>query len=166
MANAPHKSGFFFAQQFDFYGLQHGGYTGRQPRPDSEGKSRVHAAFSSFENGTTTDHKNYTYGADGGPGVSCKTDIDGDYSHTYNLVLESTKVLAWNGDKHTCHSLPFTEVTIYDPTSKTVGVSGGKVMNVQEYGDCVNKAGYSAKQLPRAYDINVGSPENACRERR
>ncbi|KAG0323368.1 hypothetical protein BGZ99_002785 [Dissophora globulifera] len=198
IANAPHKRGFYFAQQFDFDNVKNGSYTGLQPRPDSNGKSVIRAVFSSFEGGTTTAHPNCHYGADNGPGASCAVEINGDYSHTYNLVTEniggtawrgtlvdtvtgtstvigewtlpqgSGKILVdaqsgfveyfiWNGQpSHTCKSLPFTEATFYNPTSKTPGASGGEVAMVHEYGDCIGRAGYSLTEVPGGYDIKVG----------
>ncbi|KAG0306752.1 hypothetical protein BGZ98_001760 [Dissophora globulifera] len=97
IANAPHKSGFYFAQQFNFKNGANVGYTGLQPRPDSNGNSVIHAAFSSFQSGTTSSHPNCSNGADGGPGVSCAVDINGDYNHTYNLVVENTIGTTWRG---------------------------------------------------------------------
>ncbi|KAG0198441.1 hypothetical protein BGX28_008154 [Mortierella sp. GBA30] len=197
IANAPHKSGFYFAQQFNFKNVKEVGYTGLQPRPDSRGNSIVHAAFSSFQGGTTSKHPNCHSGADGGPGVSCAVDIKGDYNHTYNLVVENTRGTTWRGTlvdtvtgrstvvgewtlpsgagklvngqvgfveyytwngqpSHTCDSLPFTKAIFYDPTSKTQGASGGKITSVYEYGDCIGKANYFAKQVAGGYDIKVG----------
>jgi hypothetical protein len=97
IAEAPHVSGFYFAQQFNFHGIPDVGYTGLQPREDDNGKSIVHAAFSSFQKGTTTNHPNCHTGADGGPGVSCAVDIDGPYCHTYNLVVENIGGTTWRG---------------------------------------------------------------------
>ncbi|KAI9236278.1 hypothetical protein MVEG_08328 [Podila verticillata NRRL 6337] len=198
MAKAPHKSGFYFAQQFNFHNVAEVGYTGLQPREDSSGKSFVHAAFSSFQGGTTTTHSNCHQGADGGSGVSCAVDINGNYNDTYNLVVENisgttwrgtvvdtvtrmstvvgewtlpagagklvngqmgfVEYYTWNGQpSHTCNSLPFTEATFYNPTSKTSGASGGSITNVYEYGDCVGKAGFSvAKVANGGSDIKVG----------
>ncbi|KAG0055431.1 hypothetical protein BGZ83_008568 [Gryganskiella cystojenkinii] len=97
MAKAPHTGGFYFAQQFDFFNVKDGGYTGIQPRPDSNGNSVVHAVFSSFQGGTTSKHPNCSNGADGGAGVSCKVEIQGNYSHTYNLVVTNTQGTTWQG---------------------------------------------------------------------
>ncbi|KAG0346814.1 hypothetical protein BG005_000515 [Podila minutissima] len=196
MANAPHKSGFFFAQQFSFKNVDNFGHTGLQPREDKDGNSIVHATFSSFQDGTTTKHPNCHTGADGGPGVSCSVDIKGDYSHTYNLTVENTDGTTWRGTlvdetgtstvvgewtlpdgagkivnrqvgfveyyiwngqpSHTCDSLPSTEATFYDPTSKTVGANGGRITSVYEYGDCVGKAGYSVAEVSGGFDIKCG----------
>lgn len=46
---------------------------GLQPRPDKNGKQRLHAAFSSFIAGTTSKDTQCSDGADGGAGVSCAT---------------------------------------------------------------------------------------------
>ncbi|KAF9285699.1 hypothetical protein BGZ68_003619 [Mortierella alpina] len=197
MAKAPHKSGYYFAQQFNFHNVKDVGYTGLQPREDSSGNKIVHAAFSSFQNGTTTKHRNCHYGADGGPGVSCAVDIKGGYRDTYNLVVaniggttwrgtlvntktrRSTVVGIWtlpagagklvngqvgfvehykwnDGKPHACNTLPFTEATFYNPTSKTRGASGGKITSVYEYGNCIGKVRYSAKKQSKAYKIRVG----------
>ncbi|PHH90199.1 hypothetical protein CDD83_4298 [Cordyceps sp. RAO-2017] len=97
MANSPHREGYYFAQAFRFQNVNEIGYTGLQPRPDSDGRSIIHAAFSSFQNGTTTSHSQCYDGADGGPGVSCALEIDGDYSHTYNLVVRNIRGDTWRG---------------------------------------------------------------------
>ncbi|OAQ34199.1 hypothetical protein K457DRAFT_902139 [Linnemannia elongata AG-77] len=97
MAKAPHKSGFYFAQQFNFHGIEDVGYTGLQPREDQNGKSIVHAAFSSFQAGTTTKHPNCHTGADGGPGVSCAVDIVSSYLHTYKITVENIGDTTWRG---------------------------------------------------------------------
>ncbi|KAG0302855.1 hypothetical protein BGZ98_007176 [Dissophora globulifera] len=97
IANAPHKRGFYFAQVFYFKNVTKGAYTGLQPRPDSNGNSIVRAVFSSFQGGTITNHPNCHYGADNGPGASCTLEINGDYSHTYNLAVENTNGTTWRG---------------------------------------------------------------------
>ncbi|KAF9085012.1 hypothetical protein BGX29_002216 [Mortierella sp. GBA35] len=126
MAKAPHKSGFYFAQQFNFHGIKDVGYTGLQPREDENGKSIVHAAFSSFQAGTTTKHRNCYPGADGGPGVSCAVDIKGNYRHTYNITVENIRGTTWRG-------------TLIDTVNKKATVIGewtlpkgaGKIVNGQ-----------------------------------
>lgn len=96
MQNAAHQSGYYFAQQFGFV-ASGGAYTGLQPRPDKAGSSIVHAAFSSFHNGTTTSHPNCRNGADGGPGVSCSVNIASPYNVTYNLVVDNQSGTTWRG---------------------------------------------------------------------
>ncbi|GJJ74921.1 hypothetical protein EMPS_07279 [Entomortierella parvispora] len=97
MAKAPTTSGFYFAQQFNFHNVTDVGYTGLQPRPNANGKNVVHAAFSSFQAGTTTRHRNCYQGADGGPGVSCAIDVPGDYNHTYNIEVRNIGRTTWRG---------------------------------------------------------------------
>ncbi|KAK7039662.1 beta-glucan synthesis-associated [Favolaschia claudopus] len=84
---ADHISGYYFAQQFDFTDPSAFGYTGLQPRPDRNGSTVLHAAFSSFTNGTTSTDANCHNGADGGPGVSCSVEWNGVYGRTYNLEV-------------------------------------------------------------------------------
>ncbi|KAJ8657832.1 hypothetical protein O0I10_006359 [Lichtheimia ornata] len=98
MANATHESGYYFMQSFIFQGVGGTGYTGLQPRPDSGSSSVVHAVFSSFVNGSTTDDANCHDGADFGPGVSCAVDINvPSYDHLYHLVVENTEGTKWKG---------------------------------------------------------------------
>ncbi|WPH01531.1 Hypothetical protein R9X50_00437700 [Acrodontium crateriforme] len=98
IANAPHKEGYYFAQQFGFHNGGDVGYTGLQPRPDSsDGSSNIHAAFSSFIEGTTSSDSNCSDGADGGSGVSCATDFQDTYADTYNLVVENVGGTTWKG---------------------------------------------------------------------
>ncbi|KAJ2973023.1 hypothetical protein NQ176_g6834 [Zarea fungicola] len=88
MLRSPHASGFYFAQQFKFYGFDDVAYTGIQPRPDdAEGRHIVHAVFSSFIKGTTTTSPLCKPGANGGPGVSCAIDFVGNYTHGYECVV-------------------------------------------------------------------------------
>ena len=97
MASADHESGYYFAQQFNFEGVKQVGYTGIQPREDKNGKSIVHSVFSSFIPGTSTSSSTCHGGADGGPGVSCAFEFEGDYSHTYNCVIENVGGTTWRG---------------------------------------------------------------------
>ncbi|EFY84314.1 hypothetical protein J3459_016971 [Metarhizium acridum] len=97
MAGASHTSGYYFAQQFNFYGVDSVGYCGIQNRPNKNGKSIVHGVFSSFQKGATTSDPNCHAGADGGPGVSCAVDFEGDYGVTYNIVVENAGGTKWKG---------------------------------------------------------------------
>ncbi|ATY63482.1 hypothetical protein A9K55_007869 [Cordyceps militaris] len=98
LSNAPHTTGFYFAQQFYFNGVDSVAYTGLQPRPDNDNGSVIHAAFSSFVEGTTSNSPLCSDGADGGAGVSCAVEFNGDYSHKYNCVVETTDGgLTWRG---------------------------------------------------------------------
>ncbi|KAF9969148.1 hypothetical protein BGZ73_008635, partial [Actinomortierella ambigua] len=97
LANAPRQRGYYFAQQFNFFGIPEVGYTGLQPQSDFNGKSMLRAVFSSFQKHTTTTHHNCHLGADGGPGVSCGVYFYADYSHTFNMVVERVKGTTWRG---------------------------------------------------------------------
>ncbi|KAK7048811.1 beta-glucan synthesis-associated [Favolaschia claudopus] len=84
---ADHIYGYYLAKQFTFINGSAVGYTGLQPHPDGNGKSVLHAAFSSFIDGTTSTDANCHDGADGGAGVSCSVDWNGVYGRTYNLEV-------------------------------------------------------------------------------
>lgn len=145
IAKAPHKAGYYFAQQFNFHNVTDVGYTGLQPRPDFRGNEVVHAAFSSFQAGTTTNHPNCHMGADGGPGVSCAVDIIGNYTHTYNLEVKNVRGTMWRG-------------TLIDTVTRKATVVGewtlpagaGKIVNGQ-----VGFVEY--------YNWNDGKPVHDCR---
>lgn len=99
--------GVYFAQQYEFTNVPVSsssnptfpsvGYTGLQPRADVNGRQRLHAAFSSFVSGTTSNDPNCSDGADGGPGVSCASDFDGVYGHQYAITVEQTGADTWSG---------------------------------------------------------------------
>ncbi|KAM3504579.1 hypothetical protein MY11210_008298 [Beauveria gryllotalpidicola] len=107
MANSTPQTGFYYAQEFSFGGIQNPtdpkawpalAYTGVQPREVKDGRPIVHAAFSSFIANTTTTSSTCHGGADGhSDGVSCSVEFPGDYSHTYNIVVENTAGTTWRG---------------------------------------------------------------------
>jgi hypothetical protein len=97
IANSPHKTGYYFAQQFKFNGQPNVSYTGLQPRPDSKSNPVIHAVFSSFIKGSTTTDGNCHNGADGGPGVSCSVEFSGPYENAYQLEIRNTEGTTWNG---------------------------------------------------------------------
>ncbi|MCF3122984.1 hypothetical protein IPZ68_25260 [Streptomyces arenae] len=92
-----HKSGIYFAQQFGFTNAPDVGYTGLQPRPNSGGKERLSARFSSFVAGTTTSDPLCHEGADGGPGVTCAVDFDAVYGHRYDIRVQRSGGDTWTG---------------------------------------------------------------------
>lgn len=195
IANAPHQEHFYFAQQFGFVGLSDIGYTGLQPRPNSNGSSIIHAAFSSFVPGSRSSDKNCANGADGGPGVSCSVEIPATYTHLYNLVVKNTAGTTWTGTvvdavagssthigsytlpsgaagimdsqlgfienyvasrNHSCHSLPYTNVTFGAPRTTTSGAGSGRLDKPYEYGDCVGKVNFDVEGTSRGYEVSVG----------
>jgi hypothetical protein len=99
IVEADHFSSYYFAQQFFFMGGPGVGYIGAQPRPDKEGKSVLHAAFSSFINGTNTTNMNCHPGADENTyGVSCAVDWNGTYRHMYDFeVAYNSTTKLWVG---------------------------------------------------------------------
>ncbi|KIM79099.1 hypothetical protein PILCRDRAFT_98226 [Piloderma croceum F 1598] len=133
IADSPHQTGYFFAQQFNFNGQSDVGYTGLQPRPDSGGKPVIHAAFSSFIDGTTTADSNCTPGADGGPGVSCAVEFSAPYQDGYQLVVRNTGGTTWDGtvvDTTTGSSVHIGSWTL---PSGTGGIKGSQVGFVEYY---------------------------------
>ncbi|KAF8928081.1 hypothetical protein EDD21DRAFT_307406 [Dissophora ornata] len=205
IAKAPHQTGYQFTQEFYFQNVSESefGTIGLQPRRDVKGKSIIQATFQSFLPGTTTKHANCNKGTDGVTSangvasVSCAVEIDGNYSHTYNLVVENTKDTTWRGTlvdtvthkssvvgewtlpkgtgklvngaggyvnyypwnnkpKVKCNTLPSTEVTVYGPTSKTKGASGGEIRIVIQFGLCVNEDAFSLKKVSNGYEIKLG----------
>ncbi|KAF9557413.1 hypothetical protein CPC08DRAFT_736741 [Agrocybe pediades] len=97
IVEADHISGYYFAQQFGFVGLNDVGYTGIQPRPDRNGQAVLHGVFSSFVAGTTTTDANCHTGADGGPGVSCSFEWNGVYGRQYNFEVKTSGNRLWVG---------------------------------------------------------------------
>ncbi|KAM4059850.1 hypothetical protein HRG_002527 [Hirsutella rhossiliensis] len=139
MANANHDDGFYFAQQFNFEDITDIGYIGLQPRKDNNSVSMIHAAFSSFQNGTTTSNKNCTEGADGGPGGSGFV----EYYH-------------WNveGSGQNCEALPRTEVTFSIPTSKDA--ERGSLRPTTESGPCKGLVALQKSQVPDGWHFAAG----------
>lgn len=97
VANAVHKRGYYYAQQFNFVNMSDVGYTGVQPQDDVNGQSSIRGVFSSFQKGTTSKHPNCSDGADGGAGVSCGVVITHDFTNTFNCVVENIGGTTWRG---------------------------------------------------------------------
>lgn len=135
IANAPHVSGYYFAQQFAFNGANTVGYTGLQPRPDQNGSSIVHGVFSSFINGTTSSPSdpNCHSGADGGPGVSCAVEIASSYSHTYNLLVENVSGTTWTGTMIDTVTGVRTRIGTFTLPAGTSGIQSSQVGFVEYY---------------------------------
>lgn len=156
MPNAPHESGFYFAQQFTFGDSGGVGYTGLQPRPDSNGSSIVHAVFSSFMNGTTTDDSNCSDGADGGPGVSCSVDVMSAYSHTYELLVEKVEDTTWNGTLVDTVSGVLTHIGSYTLPPGTPGIGNSQIGFV-EYYPWNTQPSHECSSLPYT-SVHFGAP--------
>ncbi|KAG0346006.1 hypothetical protein BG004_002657 [Podila humilis] len=134
MANAEHKNGYYYAQQFNFANMEKVGYTGIQPRPNrKDGSSIVHAAFSSFQGGTTTTHPNCYSGADGGPGVSCAVDVVGDYKDDYYIKVENIGGTTWRGTMANAATLELTVVGEWTLPANAGNILNGQVGFVEYY---------------------------------
>lgn len=133
IANSPHRSGYYFAQQFNFKGQSDVGYTGLQPRPDSGGRPIIHGVFSSFIAGTTTNDVLCHTGADGGPGVSCSVDFSGPYANTYNIEVRNDQGTTWSGtavDTVTGRRIHIGSFTL---PAGTQGIQGSQLGFVEYY---------------------------------
>ncbi|KKK16877.1 hypothetical protein AOCH_005739 [Aspergillus ochraceoroseus] len=133
IANAPHETGFYFAQQFNFVNLSDVGYTGLQPRPDKNGASIVHAAFSSFVAGTTSTDENCSNGADGGAGVSCSIEIPAPYSPLYHLIVQNTAGTTWRGTLVDTESGNSTRIGEYTLPAGAGGIKSTQVGFIEYY---------------------------------
>jgi hypothetical protein len=133
IANSPHKTGYYFAQQFNFNGQSDVGYTGLQPRPDSGGTPVIHAVFSSFINGTTTTDSNCSPGADGGPGVSCAVEFSAPYANAYQLVVRNTAGTTWDGTVVHRSTGKSVHIGSWTLPSGTGGIQGSQVGFIEYY---------------------------------
>lgn len=152
IANAQHESGYYFAQQFPFVGIKDIGYTGLQPREDSDnGTSMIHAAFSSFQEGTTSDDANCNEGADGGPGVSCAVDFPASYDRTYHIYVKNTQGTTWTGTVIDPTSGKQVHIGTYTLPAEAKGISTGHLGFIEDY------LGHECNELPYT-NITVGVP--------
>ncbi|CCE33478.1 uncharacterized protein CPUR_07403 [Claviceps purpurea 20.1] len=62
----------------------------------------------------------------------------------------------WRSNRHKCHSLPKTAVTMYDPFSVTPGAGTGSVQKPHEYGGCIGKVAFSTEKIGNGYRIQCG----------
>ncbi|KAJ7660187.1 hypothetical protein DFH06DRAFT_1089519 [Mycena polygramma] len=125
---ADRMRGYYFAQQFSFVNSDMG-YTGLQPRPDAaDGTPVMHAAFSSFIAGTTSDDPNCSDGADGGAGVSCAVDWPGVYGRTYNLEVATmgTWSTLWVGTAVDTETGERIHIGSYTLPAGTGGIEGSQ----------------------------------------
>ncbi|KAG6016681.1 hypothetical protein E4U54_000670 [Claviceps lovelessii] len=147
MYGAAHKSGYYFAQQFNFNGISEVGYCGIQNRPNQGGKSVVHAVFSTFQGGSTTNDPNCHYGADGGPGVSCAVDFEGDYSAIYNIVVQHVAKTTWKGTAVNTATGKSVHIGTFTLPSSAGGIRSSQVGFVEYYP--WNAGTHQCKDLPK-----------------
>ncbi|GFF44427.1 hypothetical protein IFM46972_07541 [Aspergillus udagawae] len=159
MTDAPHKTGFYFAQQFAFNGLSDVGYTGLQPRPDASGSSIVHAVFSSFVAGTTSTDQNCSDGADGGAGVSCSVEIPAPYAPLYDLVVKNTGGTTWKATLVDTATGKSTHVGSYKLPSGAGGIKSDQEGFV-EYYPWNGMASHSCSSLPYT-NVTFGTPRTS-----
>lgn len=134
ISNAPHDRGFYFANQYNFQNVKEVGYTGLQPRADSGGQAVLHAAFSSFQGGTTSTHPNCSDGADGGAGVSCAVDVTGaDYNSKWNIIVENIGGTSWRGTMVEVNTGTKTVIGEYTLPSGAGGIMDTQVGFVEYY---------------------------------
>ncbi|GAD96495.1 hypothetical protein NFIA_092810 [Paecilomyces variotii No. 5] len=155
MPDAPHESGFYFAQQYSF-GSSAMGYTGLQPRPDSDGQSIIHAVFSSFTKGSTTDDSNCSPGADGGDGVSCAVDVASSYVDSYVLSVAKAGDTSWNGTLIDTTTGVSTHIGSYSLPAGTANIQSSQVGFV-EYYPWNSDASHSCAALPYTA-VTFGTP--------
>lgn len=144
--------GTYFAQQFIFTNAPDVGYTGLQPRPDSNGHQMLHAAFSSFNAGTTSTDPNCRGGADGGAGESCSADFAGVYGDTYDLTVTRTGADTWTGTATDAVTGVANHVGTYTLPTGSGDLKGWQVGFVEYY-----LGSPSCSQLPRI-DVVFGGP--------
>ncbi|KAJ7470226.1 hypothetical protein B0H11DRAFT_1010212 [Mycena galericulata] len=143
IVEADHISGYYFAQQYAFVNSSIG-YTGVQPRPDRNGKTVLHAVFSSFVANSTTNDTNCSLGADGGSGVSCSVEWNGVYNRTYAFEVKNQGAQTWVG-------------TVID------SVTGAR-LHIGSYGLPASAGGIKGSQVGFVewYPWNGGEPPNHC----
>ncbi|KAG5928855.1 hypothetical protein E4U42_007833 [Claviceps africana] len=147
MYGATHTSGYYYAQQFNFQNINEVGYCGIQNRPNQAGQSIVHAVFSTFQGGSTTNDANCHSGADGGPGVSCAKEFVGSYNAVYNIVVQHVSGTTWRGtavDTSTGKSVHIGSFTL---PSSAGGIRSSQVGFVEYYP--WNAGTHQCRSLPK-----------------
>ncbi|KAJ6131638.1 hypothetical protein N7523_001344 [Penicillium sp. IBT 18751x] len=155
MPNAPHVSGYYFAQQFNFVGLNDVGYTGLQPRKDSGSSSVVHAVFSSFIAGTTSSDSNCSEGADGGAGISCSVEVESTYADGYLLQIQNTEGTTWTGTLVDAVTGKQTHIGSYTLPAGSQGIQGSQGGFVEYYP--WNSGTHTCDELPKT-EVLFGIP--------
>ncbi|MEV6520314.1 RICIN domain-containing protein [Longispora sp. NPDC051575] len=147
-----HDHGTYFAQQFAFTNASDVAYVGLQPRPNVNGRERLHTAFSTFQAGASTNDPLCHTGADGGPGVSCAADFDGVYGHLYHLTAAKSGADTWVGtakDTVTGVTTHIGSWTLPSNNGKITGSEGGFLEYYLGFPTC--------STLPRT-DVYYGGP--------
>ncbi|GIG61636.1 hypothetical protein Lfu02_60080 [Longispora fulva] len=147
-----HAAGTYFAQQYNFRNNSTGGYTGLQPRANLNGHERLHGVFSSFTNGATSTDPNCHNGADGGAGVSCASDFDAVYGHTYAVTVARTGTDTWTGTATDTVTGASSHIGTYRMPTGSGNLNGSHSGFVEYYSTTTNCA-----QLPRT-DVVFGGP--------
>ncbi|KYK58940.1 hypothetical protein DCS_00067 [Drechmeria coniospora] len=155
LAEANPKEEYFFGQSvsFDKHDNKYA-YIGIQTRDKDH---NIHAAFSSFQAGTTSSHANCKDTADLRPGVSCAVDIKGDYSHIYHLNIKRTGAYTWRGsiiDSVTGESTVIGEWTLPEST----GLMSSRRTGFVEYIPQSNGRGDSTCIGLPAVAVTFGNP--------
>ncbi|KAF9460025.1 hypothetical protein BDZ94DRAFT_1266931 [Collybia nuda] len=158
IAQTPHRSGYYFAQQFNFVGQRDVGYAGLQPRPDSNGQPIIHGVFSSFIAGTTTSDPNCHTGADGGPGVSCSVDFPGRYADTWNVEISNVVGTTWRGDLFNTVTGSRVHIGTYTLPPGTQGIAGNQLGFVEYYP--WNSGTHTCNSLPYS-SVTFGVPRSS-----
>jgi hypothetical protein len=148
-----HRSGTYFAMQYDFTNQSDVGYTGLQPRPDVDGQERLHGVFSSFIAGTTSLDPNCSDGADGGAGVSCAVDFDATYGHEYDVTVSRTGTDTWTGAVVDTETGQATHIGTYRLPTGSGSLVGGQSGFVEYY----DVPSCAAQQR---YDVTFGAPRS------
>lgn len=147
-----HADGTYFADQFDFTNAEDVGYMGLQPRPNVNGHERLHAAFSSFISGSSTSDPQCSNGADGGPGVSCASDLDAVYGDTYALTVSRSGPDTWTGTVTDTVTGIVTHIGTYTLPAGSGNLAGSQAGFVEDYLGVPN-----CSQTPHI-DVTFGGP--------
>ncbi|HVK21259.1 MAG TPA: RICIN domain-containing protein [Actinokineospora sp.] len=148
-----HITGTYFAQQYRFKNAANVGYIGLQPLENRDGRERLHATFSTFQGGSSTTDSGFCKpGADGGPGVSCKSEFDAVYGHIYALTIARTGADTWTGTATDTVTGVANHIGTYKMPAGSGNLSGYQIGFVEYY-----RQWPTCSQLPRT-DVFFGGP--------
>lgn len=120
-------------QQFNVVDQEHVGYTGLQPREDSNDSSITHAVFSNFILGTTSDNENCSDGAGDEPGISCVVDIPAPYDAQYELKISNDEGTTWTGTLVNSDSGEEFHIATYTISEGSGGITKAQMGFVERY---------------------------------